>query len=231
MPLLEGNETVTITLRAAAGYIVGSPSVATVTITSDDVAPDLTVSALTAPAKAAPGGTIAVTDTTRNQGTSAGAASQTSLLSLARRVPRRRRLAARQPARRSAGGRRRVDSHGAPDPARATRDRHLLPVRQGGRTGTAHRGERNEQPPRRGDFYRARSARHQFHRARRGVGREHHRRQRYHHEPGVRARACVDHVVLSLVQCRVRCGRRRCSQLAQRRRHCRQAARRQRARR
>ena len=76
--LLEGNETVTITLSAAAGYIVGSPSIATVTITSDDVAPDLTVSALTAPAKAAPGGTIAVTDTTRNQGTGAGPASQTS---------------------------------------------------------------------------------------------------------------------------------------------------------
>ena len=50
--LLEGNETVTITLRAATGYIVGSPSIATVTITSDDVAPDLTVSALTVPAKA-----------------------------------------------------------------------------------------------------------------------------------------------------------------------------------
>jgi subtilase family serine protease len=76
--LLEANETVTITLRASAGYIVGSPSVATLTITSDDVAPDLTVSALTAPAKAAPGGTIAVSDTTRNQGTSAGPASQTS---------------------------------------------------------------------------------------------------------------------------------------------------------
>jgi subtilase family serine protease len=75
--LLEGNETVTITLRAATGYIVGTPSIATVTITSDDVAPDLTVSALTAPAKAAPGGTIAVTDTTRNQGTGAGPASQT----------------------------------------------------------------------------------------------------------------------------------------------------------
>ena len=77
--VLEGNETVTITLRAAAGYLVGSPSVATVTITSDDVAPDLTVSALTVPAKGAPGGTISVSDTTRNQGTgAAGAASQTS---------------------------------------------------------------------------------------------------------------------------------------------------------
>jgi subtilase family serine protease len=77
--VLEGNETVTITVSAASGYIVGSPSVATVTITSDDVAPDLTVSALTVPAKGAPGGTISVSDTTRNQGTgAAGAGSQTS---------------------------------------------------------------------------------------------------------------------------------------------------------
>ena len=77
--LLESNETVTITLRAAAGYLVGSPSVATVTITSDDVAPDLTVSALTVPTKGAPGGTISVSDTTRNQGTGAATAgSQTS---------------------------------------------------------------------------------------------------------------------------------------------------------
>jgi hypothetical protein len=77
--VLESNETVTITLRAAAGYLVGSPSVATVTITSDDVAPDLTVSALTVPAKGAPGGIISVSDTTRNQGTgAAGSSSQTS---------------------------------------------------------------------------------------------------------------------------------------------------------
>ena len=77
--LLEGNETVTITLRAATGYIVGAPSIATVTITSDDVAPDLTVSALTVPAKGTPGGTITVSDTTRNQGTgAAGEGSQTS---------------------------------------------------------------------------------------------------------------------------------------------------------
>jgi subtilase family serine protease len=76
---LEGSETVTITLRAAAGYLVGSPSVATVTITSDDVAPDMTVSALTVPAKGAPGGTISVSDTTRNQGSgAAGAGSQTA---------------------------------------------------------------------------------------------------------------------------------------------------------
>ena len=121
MPCSRATRRSRITLRAATGYIVGSPSIATVTITSDDVAPDLTVSALTAPAKAAPGGTIAVTDTTRNQGTGAGPASQTSFYPLARRVPRRRRLAARQPTCRSAGGGRRVDSHGVGDAARRPR--------------------------------------------------------------------------------------------------------------
>lgn len=66
---VESNETVTLTLRASGAYNIGSPSFASVTITSDDVAADLTVTALTAPTKAAAGGSIAVTDTTRNQGT------------------------------------------------------------------------------------------------------------------------------------------------------------------
>ncbi|MCA1560388.1 MAG: fibronectin type III domain-containing protein, partial [Acidobacteria bacterium] len=48
--LVEVNETVVLTLKAAAGYVVGTPSAGTVTIVSDDVAPDLVVSALSAPA-------------------------------------------------------------------------------------------------------------------------------------------------------------------------------------
>ena len=36
---VESNETVVVTLSANAAYTVGSPSSATVTITSDDVAP------------------------------------------------------------------------------------------------------------------------------------------------------------------------------------------------
>jgi subtilase family serine protease len=78
--MVENNETVTVTLRSGTGYIVGSPAVATVTIVSDDVAPDMTVSALAAPAKTAPGAAIAVTDTTRNQGTGAAPPSQTTFL-------------------------------------------------------------------------------------------------------------------------------------------------------
>ena len=87
------------------------------TITSDDVAPDLTVSALTVPAKAAPGGTIAVTDTTRNQGTGAGPASQTYFY-LSRDVflDGADSLLGGRPVEALAVGAR-VDSHGVGDPA------------------------------------------------------------------------------------------------------------------
>ena len=78
--LVEGNETVTVTVRSGAGYLLGTPALATVTIVSDDVAPDMTLAALAAPAKAAPGEAIAVTDTTRNQGTGAAPQSQTAFL-------------------------------------------------------------------------------------------------------------------------------------------------------
>ena len=44
---LESNETVILTLRSGSGYVLGSPSTGTVTIVSDDVAPDFTVTALT----------------------------------------------------------------------------------------------------------------------------------------------------------------------------------------
>lgn len=76
--LLESNETAYVTLRTGSGYTIGSPSSGTVTIVSDDVAPDFVVTALTAPQTAAAGATISVTDTTRNQGTGASAPSVTA---------------------------------------------------------------------------------------------------------------------------------------------------------
>lgn len=66
--IVEANESLMVTLRPAGAYIVGTPSAATVTIVSDDVAPDLQVSALSAPASAAAGSPIAVSDTTLNAG-------------------------------------------------------------------------------------------------------------------------------------------------------------------
>jgi subtilase family serine protease len=75
--LVENNETVTLTLRTGGGYNVGSPSLASVTIVSDDLAPDLTITALTAPTKAAAGSSIQVSDTIKNQGTGTAPGSQT----------------------------------------------------------------------------------------------------------------------------------------------------------
>ncbi len=74
---LEPNETVIMTLRSGPGYIVGTPSVGTVTIVSEDVAPDFTVTALTVPAIGGAGLTLTVSDTTKNQGTGASGASTT----------------------------------------------------------------------------------------------------------------------------------------------------------
>ncbi len=65
---VEANESVTLTLVADAAYSVAVPASATVTIVSDDIYPDLVVSALAAPSRAAAGEVFAVTDTTRNQG-------------------------------------------------------------------------------------------------------------------------------------------------------------------
>jgi 2-C-methyl-D-erythritol 4-phosphate cytidylyltransferase len=48
--LVEGNETVVVTLSPSAAYTVGSPGSATVTIVSDDVVPTVTVTATTATA-------------------------------------------------------------------------------------------------------------------------------------------------------------------------------------
>lgn len=76
--IVETNETVIVTLRPSATYVLGAQTAGTVTIVSDDVAPDLTVTALTAPPGGAAGGTLQVTDTTNNQGAGAAAASITS---------------------------------------------------------------------------------------------------------------------------------------------------------
>jgi len=75
--VVESNETVVLTVTGSIGYRVGAPSAATVTIVSDDVAPDLVVSALTVPATASAGGVIAISGTTKNQGTGASSASTT----------------------------------------------------------------------------------------------------------------------------------------------------------
>ncbi len=75
---LEANETVVLTLRSGAGYVIAGPSAGTVSIVSDDVAPDFTVTALTVPAVGGGGLPLTVTDTTRNQGTGASVESTTS---------------------------------------------------------------------------------------------------------------------------------------------------------
>ncbi len=76
--IIEANETVTLTMRSGGPYIIGTPSSGTVTIVSDDVAPDLTVSSLTVPAKGAAGLVIQVTDTTGNSGSGAAPSSTTT---------------------------------------------------------------------------------------------------------------------------------------------------------
>ena len=75
---LEGNETAVLTLRSGSGYIIAGTPSGTVTIISDDVAPDLTVTSLTLPMMAGAGLTMTVNDTTRNQGTGPIGASTTS---------------------------------------------------------------------------------------------------------------------------------------------------------
>jgi hypothetical protein len=65
--LVESNETVVLSLSGNVGYLPGNPATATVTIVSDDVAPDLVVSALTAPTTGGAGSAISVSATTKNQ--------------------------------------------------------------------------------------------------------------------------------------------------------------------
>jgi subtilase family serine protease len=73
----ETGESVVLTVSADAEYSVGSPSQATVTVVSDDLPPDLVVSAASVPATAGADSDIAVTDTTSNQGGGQSAPSQT----------------------------------------------------------------------------------------------------------------------------------------------------------
>jgi subtilase family serine protease len=65
---LESNETVTVTLQSMGpNYTLGSSSAGTVSILSEDVLPDLVLTALTLPSAAAAGSTVIATDTTANQ--------------------------------------------------------------------------------------------------------------------------------------------------------------------
>ena len=75
--LIESLETVVVTVAPDGAYTPGSPSSALVTIASDDLPPDLVVSALLAPIAAAAGSTVNVTDTTKNQGTAGAPPSDT----------------------------------------------------------------------------------------------------------------------------------------------------------
>jgi len=75
--LLESNESVIVTLGPGAGYGVGAPGSASVAVVSDDLPPDLVVSAAAAPATGGADADIVVTDTTKNSGTGAAPASAT----------------------------------------------------------------------------------------------------------------------------------------------------------
>jgi hypothetical protein len=75
--LLESNESVVVTLSPGAGYGVGSPASASVAVVSDDLPPDLTITATAAPATGAADTDIVVTDTTKNAGTGSAIPSAT----------------------------------------------------------------------------------------------------------------------------------------------------------
>ena len=74
----ELSESVVVSIDATAAYAVGSPSSGTVTITSDDLPPDLIVYTLSVPANVAAGSIIPVQDTTKNQGSGNAPASKTA---------------------------------------------------------------------------------------------------------------------------------------------------------
>jgi len=76
--LVEPNESVILTLVGSADYAIGSPPSAIVTIVSDDLPPDLVVSALAIPATGGANGAVAITDTTLNQGGGPAVASVTT---------------------------------------------------------------------------------------------------------------------------------------------------------
>ncbi len=66
--LAESDETVILSISPAAAYIVSGLDKATVTIQSDELLSDLTISALTVPALGSAGQAIVLTETTKNQG-------------------------------------------------------------------------------------------------------------------------------------------------------------------
>ena len=73
----ENDESVIFELSADTAYALGSPATSTVTIVSDDLPPDLVMSAMTAPAIGGADSDIVVTETTKNQGTGASLPSKT----------------------------------------------------------------------------------------------------------------------------------------------------------
>ena len=75
--LPESEETVVVTLTVDPGYIVGVPGNATATIVSDEVPPDLVVSALSVPGTVGNLSAFTVADTTANQGGIGASASTT----------------------------------------------------------------------------------------------------------------------------------------------------------
>jgi serine protease AprX len=76
-PDVEPDETITVVVSEDEGYSVGSPASGIITLTSDDLPPDVVVTAVSAPSSAAAGGSIALTDTTRNQSASGAPSSST----------------------------------------------------------------------------------------------------------------------------------------------------------
>jgi subtilase family serine protease len=75
--LSESNELVVLALSPGNGYVVGTPSSASVTVVSDDLPADLSISAATAPAMGGADRDLVVTDTTKNQGSGAAPDSST----------------------------------------------------------------------------------------------------------------------------------------------------------
>jgi subtilase family serine protease len=76
--LVEPAESVSLTLRTSSSYTIGSPGAATLSILSDDIAPDMVVTALTVPQVAGSGDAVTLSETTKNQGTGPAAASTTT---------------------------------------------------------------------------------------------------------------------------------------------------------
>jgi subtilase family serine protease/subtilisin family serine protease len=67
-PVVEPDETAILTILPDDAYIISGTNSATVTIVSDELVPDLIVSAFSAPATGGAGQSLTVTDTTTNQG-------------------------------------------------------------------------------------------------------------------------------------------------------------------